>query len=88
LASARQPLAVSNRCCHLFASLGNGRVTDDGCLRCRRHAAAIDVDPGAMVWGAQGAFRSLVGAVKATTGARSLRTFPVEVRDGAIWLVG
>jgi hypothetical protein len=26
--------------------------------------------------------------VKATTGARSLKIFPVEVRDGAIWLVG
>ena len=29
-----------------------------------------------MVRGPQGAFRPLVGAVKATTGARSLRTFP------------
>ena len=28
------------------------------------------------------------GAVKATTGARSLKTVPVEVGDGAIWLVG
>jgi hypothetical protein len=27
-------------------------------------------------------------AVKATTGARSLKTFPVELRDGAIWLTG
>jgi nitrite reductase/ring-hydroxylating ferredoxin subunit len=38
-----------------------------------------------MVRGPQGAFRPLAGA--ATTGARSLKTFPVEVRDGAIWLV-
>jgi hypothetical protein len=34
------------------------------------------------------AFKLLVGAVKATTGARSLNTCPVEVREGAIWLVG
>jgi phenylpropionate dioxygenase-like ring-hydroxylating dioxygenase large terminal subunit len=40
------------------------------------------------VQGPQGAFKPLAGAVKATTGARSLKTFPVEVRDGAIWLVG
>jgi nitrite reductase/ring-hydroxylating ferredoxin subunit len=33
-------------------------------------------------------FTPLAGAVKATTGARALKTFPVEVRDGAIWLVG
>jgi hypothetical protein len=38
-------------------------------------------------WGPQGAFKPVAGAVKATTGARSLKTFPVEVRDGAIWLV-
>ena len=38
--------------------------------------------------GPQGAFKPLAGAVKATTGARSLKTFPVEMGDGAIWLVG
>ena len=86
--SAGRPFAVSNRCRHLFAPLGNGRVTDDGCLQCPWHAALYDVGTGAMVRGPQGAFKPLAGAVKATTGARSLKTFPVEVRDGAIWLVG
>jgi 3-phenylpropionate/trans-cinnamate dioxygenase ferredoxin subunit len=86
--SAGKPFAVSNRCRHLFASLGKGRVTDDGCLQCPWHAALYDVGTGAMVRGPQGAFRPLAGAVKATTGARALKTFPVEVRDGAIWLVG
>jgi len=86
--SAGKPFAVSNRCRHLFASLGKGRVTDDGCLQCPWHAALYDVGTGAMVRGPQGAFRPLAGAVKATTGARALKTFPVELRDGAIWLVG
>jgi nitrite reductase/ring-hydroxylating ferredoxin subunit len=86
--SAGKPFAVSNRCRHLFASLGKGRVTDDGCLQCPWHAALYDVGTGAMVRGPQGAFKPLAGAVKATTGARALKTFPVEVRDGAIWLVG
>jgi 3-phenylpropionate/trans-cinnamate dioxygenase ferredoxin component len=86
--SAGQPFAVSNRCRHLFASLGKGHVTDDGCLECPWHAALYDVRTGAMVRGPQGAFKPLAGAVKATTGARSLKTFPVEVREGAIWLVG
>jgi len=36
----------------------------------------------------QGAFKSLAGAVKATACARSLKTFPVEVRDGAISSAG
>jgi len=86
--SAGKPFAVSNRCRHLFASLGNGHVTESGCLQCPWHAALYDVTSGKMVRGPQGAFKPLAGAVKATTGARSLKTFPVEVRDGAIWLVG
>ena len=63
-------------------------MTDDGCLECPKHAARYDVGTGEMVQGPQGAFKPLAGAVKATTGARSLKTFPVDVRDGAIWLVG
>ena len=47
-----------------------------------------DVGTGATVRGPQGAFKPLAGAVRAMTGARALKTFPVEVRDGAIWLVG
>ena len=86
--SADKPFAVSNRCRHLFASLGKGRVTDDGCLQCPWHAALYDVGTGAMVRGPQCAFKPLAGAVKATTGARALKTFPVELRDDAIWLVG
>ncbi|MGC2373599.1 MAG: Rieske 2Fe-2S domain-containing protein [Solirubrobacteraceae bacterium] len=86
--SAGKPFAVSNRCRHLFASLGKGHVTEDGCLQCPWHAALYDVGTGKMVRGPQGAFKPLAGAVKATAGARSLKTFPVEVRDGAIWLVG
>lgn len=85
--SMGRPFAVSNRCRHLFASLGKGHVTEDGCLQCPWHAALYDVGTGKMVRGPQGAFKPLAGAVKATAGARSLKTFPVEVRDGAIWLV-
>lgn len=80
------PFAVSNKCRHLFAPLGKGHVAEDGCLECPWHGARYDVRTGAMVRGPQGAFRPLAGAVKATTGARALKTFPVELRDGAIWL--
>jgi 3-phenylpropionate/trans-cinnamate dioxygenase ferredoxin subunit len=82
-----KPFAVSNRCRHLFASLGEGRVTEDGCLECPWHAARYDVGSGKMVRGPQGAFKPLAGVVKATTGAIPLKTVPVELRDGAIWLV-
>jgi 3-phenylpropionate/trans-cinnamate dioxygenase ferredoxin component len=86
--SAGEPFAVSNRCRHLFAQLGNGHVTDEGCLQCPWHAALYDVSTGKMLRGPQGAFKPLAGAIKATAGARPLKTFPVEMRDGAIWLVG
>ena len=82
-----EPFAVSNRCRPLFASLGNGRVCD-GQLQCPWHAARYDVKTGAMLRGPQGAFRPVAGAIKATAGARKLKTYPVELRDGAIWLLG
>jgi 3-phenylpropionate/trans-cinnamate dioxygenase ferredoxin subunit len=86
--SAGKPFAVSNRCRHLLASLGEGHVTDDGCLECPWHGSRYDVGTGKMVRGPQGAYKPLAGIVKATTGAIPLKRFPVEVRDGAIWLVG
>ena len=86
--SAGKPFAVSNRCRHLLASLGEGHVTDDGCLECPWHGSRFDVGTGKMVRGPQGAYKPLAGIVKATTGAIPLKRFPVEVRDGAIWLVG
>lgn len=86
--SGGEPFAVSNRCRHLFASLGTGRVVDDGCLECPWHGARYDVRSGKMTRGPQGAFRPISGLVKSTTGARALATHPVELRDGAIWLSG
>ena len=84
--SRGEPFAVSNRCRHLFASLGEGCVTEDGHLECPSHAALYDVRTGAMTRGPQGAFKPLAGLVKGTTGSRPLKTFPVVLRDGAIWL--
>jgi len=84
--SAGEPFAVSNRCRHLFASLGKGRVAEDGCLECPWHGARYDVRSGKMTRGPQGAFRPLAGVVKGTTGSVALKTYPVELRDGDIWL--
>ena len=86
--SGGEPFAVSNRCRHLFAPLGKGHVDQDGCLQCPWHAALYDVTTGRMVRGPQGAFKPLAGVVKGTAGARALKTYPVELRDGAIWLLG
>lgn len=84
--SRGKPFAVSNRCRHLLAPLSRGHVADDGCLECPRHAARFNVHTGRMTIGPQGVFRPLGSVVKSTTGARPLKTFPVTLRDGAIWL--
>jgi 3-phenylpropionate/trans-cinnamate dioxygenase ferredoxin component len=86
--SADRPFAVSNRCRHLFASLGEGSVTTEGCLECPWHGARYDIETGKMVRGPQGAYKPLAGVIRATSGAIPLKRFPVELRDGAIWLVG
>src|ERR1700736_751480 len=74
--SGGKPFALSNRCRHLFASLGKGHVTDAGCLECPWHAALYDVATGKMVRGPQGVFKHIAGAGTATAGARALKTFP------------
>jgi nitrite reductase/ring-hydroxylating ferredoxin subunit len=83
------PFAVSNLCRHQFAKLGRGRVTDDGCLECPWHRADYDVTDGTMRAGPKGRIYGLVPyslAIKAFGNVATLRTFPVEERDGAIWL--
>ena len=83
--SGGEPFAVSNRCRHLFASLGEGHVADDGCLECPWHGARYDVQTGAMTRGPQGAFKPIGGVVKGTAGRRRLDVVPVVLRDGAIY---
>lgn len=86
--SEGEPFAVSNRCRHLGASLGRGKVDSDGCLECPWHGALFDVGSGEMTRGPQGAFKPIAGVVKGTLGSFKLKTFPVEIRDGEIVLVG
>lgn len=84
--SEGKAFATSNRCRHLFASLGTGRVAEDGSLECPWHHARYDVHTGLMTRGPGGAFRPLAGAVKNTAGRVALAVHPVTIRDGAIWL--
>ena len=84
------PFAVSNLCRHQFAKLGRGRVTADGCLQCPWHRADYDVTDGTMTSGPKGrifGFKPYSWAIKTFGNVAPLRTFSVEVRDGAIWLV-
>jgi nitrite reductase/ring-hydroxylating ferredoxin subunit len=84
------PFATSNVCRHQFAKLGRGRVTDDGCLQCPWHRADYDVASGAMKNGPKGrifGFKPYSSMIKLFGNVAKLRTFDVEVRNGAIWLI-
>src|SRR5512133_3752593 len=68
--AAGRPFAVSDRCRHLFASLGEGRVTEEGCLECPWHRSRYDVTTGRMTRGPQGAaFLPVRDVVRAYTNA-------------------
>jgi 3-phenylpropionate/trans-cinnamate dioxygenase ferredoxin component len=67
-----EPFAVSGRCRHLFASLGEGQVTDQGCLECPWHHARYAVRTGKMTRGPQGlAFLAVRELVRGYTNAAS-----------------
>lgn len=87
--AAGKPFAVSNRCRHLGASLGEGRVTDDGCLECPWHHARYDVEAGTMTRGPQGAvFVAVRGLVRLYTNTVArLKRYPVTERNGNIELL-
>jgi nitrite reductase/ring-hydroxylating ferredoxin subunit len=85
-----QPFAVSDRCRHLFASLGEGRVTEDGCLECPWHHARYNVVSGRMLRGPQGlAFLPVRDLVRGYTNLGfPLARYPVVEQDGVLYLAG
>ena len=88
--TAGRAFAVSNVCRHQLAKLGRGRVTPDGCLECPWHRARYDVGNGTMVSGPKGrifGFKPYSHGIKAMANRLRLTTYPVELRDGAIWLL-
>ena len=84
-----EPFAVSNVCRHQFAKLGQGQIRG-GCLECPWHRARYDVRTGEMVSGPKDRIFGFPPYSKFiqtyTNGIARLRTFPVELREGAIWL--
>lgn len=79
--------AVTRRCRHMMADLGDGSIADDGCLVCPWHGAKYDVDTGRMVRGPQGVFAKIPGlgaAFKALTKVAPLGRGQVVDRDGTL----
>jgi nitrite reductase/ring-hydroxylating ferredoxin subunit len=87
--AAGEPFAIGNVCRHQGAKLGRGRMTPEGCLECPWHRAHFDVRTGRMVDGPKGrvfGFKPYSAAVRGFGEVARLHRYPVELRDGAIWL--
>lgn len=67
--------ALEDRCAHRRAPLSMGRVEDGG-IRCMYHG---------LLFGSDGACRKVPGSATIPPGA-SVRTYPVIVQDGWIWI--
>jgi nitrite reductase/ring-hydroxylating ferredoxin subunit len=81
--------AVSRRCRHLAADLGDGSIDREGCLVCPWHGARYDVTTGHMVRGPQGIFACIpgLGALNILfTRVLPLRRGEVMERDGTIYV--
>lgn len=81
--------AVSRRCRHLRADLGNGKIDEKGCLVCPWHASEYDVGSGRMTRGPQGIFAKIPGLDPmfiALTKVLPLSRGRVEVRDGDVYV--
>ena len=83
-----EPFAVSGSCRHLFADLGSGRVTREGCLECPWHHSRYDVATGRMVRGPQGLLFLVVREwfKLYASYVNPLRTFPVVEYRGVLYL--
>ena len=81
--------AVSRRCRHLGADLGNGSIDRNGCLVCPWHGARFDVTTGQMTRGPQGFFARIPGidaGYRLLTKVLPLRRGEVVERDGTLYV--
>ncbi|HVM40030.1 MAG TPA: aromatic ring-hydroxylating dioxygenase subunit alpha [Acidimicrobiia bacterium] len=72
--------ALADRCPHRNMPLSLGRVADDGCLECCYHGWRFDGD------GTCRAVPGLLGGDAAASPNRAVAAYPVEERDGVVWL--
>ncbi len=87
--TGEQTFALSRRCRHLYADLGNGSIDKNGCLVCPWHGSKYEPSTGRMVRGPQGIFAKIPGlsqAFMALTKVVPLRRGTVEERDGTLYV--
>lgn len=76
--------ATQEKCTHLFKSLKKGQVVNGSEIQCPLHKARFDIKSGEVVQWA--CFPPGVQLLNAVRKEKALRTFPVTVKDGQVYL--
>ena len=77
--------AVDNACPHLKLSIKKGKITEDGAIVCPFHRSAFDLETGEVKnWTP---WPPVMGkALGMMSKPKTLPTFPIEIREGSIWI--
>ncbi|MFV8819875.1 Rieske (2Fe-2S) protein [Haliea sp. E17] len=76
--------ATQHNCTHVFAPLAKGKLIDGAQVQCPFHRACFDIRTGAVVQWAN--FPPGVQVLNAVRGEKALRTFPVTVENGEVYV--
>jgi 3-phenylpropionate/trans-cinnamate dioxygenase ferredoxin component len=74
--------ATQASCTHVFAPLARGKLLDDCKVQCPFHRARFDIRTGRVVDWAN--FPPGIQVLNVVRGEKTLRTFPVSVKDGSV----
>lgn len=75
--------ATQPRCTHMWVSLRRGKV-DDNCVQCPLHRARFDIRTGQVEQWAN--FPPGIQVLNPVRGEKALKTWPVTVEDGSVFV--
>ena len=76
--------ATQAQCTHTFAPLARGKIVDGCQVQCPLHRARFDIASGKVVEWAN--FPPGIQLLDVVRGEKALRTYPVRVKDGKVWV--
>jgi 3-phenylpropionate/trans-cinnamate dioxygenase ferredoxin subunit len=76
--------ATQRLCTHTFAPLDKGKIVDDDAIQCPLHRAQFDIKTGEVKRWAN--FPPGIQMLNVARGEKALRTFPVTVEDGVVFV--
>ena len=77
--------ATQAKCTHLFKNMSKGKVVDDCKIQCPLHRARFDIRTGEVVDWAN--FPPGVQLLNAVRKQKALKTYPVKIEDGEVFVL-